>query len=156
MRIIGSSTATIGLYLTPRRTRHRSTGLDHALLVGVFARTPQPAGLGSHDLSLPGDGRRLKSFAASAQRRETCVMLLVSFHGGSSGINNVYAYSTPDGALVTQEALAQPSSGTLSELRAMVLANGLLYVANGAKSSSTVLAYTVPSSGPLFTNPSTL
>jgi hypothetical protein len=83
-------------------------------------------------------------------------MLLVTFHGGSSGINNVYAYGTPDGALVTPEALAQPSSGTLSELRAMVLANGLLYVANGAKSSSTILAYTVPSSGPLFTNPSTL
>jgi hypothetical protein len=88
-------------------------------------------------------------------------MLLVTFHGGSSGINNVYAYDTPDGTLATGAALAQPSSGTLSELRAMVLANGLLYVANGAKSSSTVLAYTLPSSGasssgPLFTSPSTM
>jgi hypothetical protein len=88
-------------------------------------------------------------------------MLLVTFHGGSSGINNVYAYDTPDGTLATPEALAQPGIGTLSELRAMVLANGLLYVANGAKSSSTVLAYTLPSSGapssgPLFTSPSTL
>jgi hypothetical protein len=88
-------------------------------------------------------------------------MLLVTFHGGSSGINDVYAYDTPGGTLATAAALAQPSSGTLSELRAMVLANGLLYVANGAKSSSTVLAYALPgsgvsSSGPLFTNPSTL
>jgi hypothetical protein len=44
---------------------------------------------------------------------------------------------------------------------AMVLANGLLYVANGAKSSSTVLAHTLPSSGapssgPLFTSSGSL
>ena len=82
-------------------------------------------------------------------------MLLVTFHGGSSGINNVHAYSTKDGTLKNPAALA-PSNDTLSELRAMVLANGLLYVANGAKSQSTVLAYTVPSSGTSFTNPSTL
>src|SRR5262245_665229 len=85
-------------------------------------------------------------------------MLLVTFHGGSSGINNVYAYSTSDGTPKNQEALADPTKkqGQLSELRAMVLANGLLYVANGAKSESTVLAYTVPSSGTSFTNPTTI
>jgi hypothetical protein len=81
-------------------------------------------------------------------------MLLVTFHGGSSGLNNISAYSTPDGTLVTQEALDKPKH--LSELRAMVLANGLLYVADGAKSESTVLAYTVPSSGTSFKHPSTL
>jgi hypothetical protein len=71
-------------------------------------------------------------------------MLLVTFHGGSSGINNVYAYHT-DGRLKTREALDH--SKDLSELRALVLANGLLYVANGAKSESAVLAYTLPDSG---------
>jgi hypothetical protein len=71
-------------------------------------------------------------------------MLLVTFHGGSSGINNVYAYHT-DGKLKTKEALDH--SKDLSELRAMVLANGLLYVANGAKSESAVLAYKLPGSG---------
>jgi hypothetical protein len=83
-------------------------------------------------------------------------MLLVTFHGGSSGINNVYAYSTPDGTLKNKAVLAEPQKSTLSELRAMVFANGLLYVANGAKSESTVLAYTVPSSGTSFTNPTTI
>lgn len=81
-------------------------------------------------------------------------MLLVTFHGGSSGLNNISAYSTPDGTLVTQEALDKPKH--LSELRAMVLANGLLYVADGAKSESTVRAYTVPSSGTSFKHRSTL
>jgi hypothetical protein len=87
-------------------------------------------------------------------------MLLVTFHGGKSGINNIYGYSHKHGKLEQEAALATPKHAELSELRAMVLANGLLYVANGAKSQSTVLAYTVPgtlpSSGPWFTNPSVL
>jgi hypothetical protein len=84
-------------------------------------------------------------------------MLLVTFHGGKSpGINNVYAYDTPGGAPLTQGALTASKHATLSELRAMVLANGLLYVANGAKSESTVLAYTLPSSGFSFTYAATL
>ena len=87
-------------------------------------------------------------------------MLLVTFHGGSSGINNVYGYGHKHGKLEQEAALAEPGQGKLSELRAMVLANGVLYVANGAKSQSTVLAYpvpsTLPSSGPWFTNPSVL
>jgi hypothetical protein len=60
-------------------------------------------------------------------------MLLVTFHGGSKGINNIYAYNS-DGTVASKAALEQPKQGTLSELRAMVLANGLLYVANDAKS----------------------
>ena len=88
-------------------------------------------------------------------------MLLVTFHGGGSpGINNICGYSTPGGVLVPDATLAAPNQGQLSELRAMVLYNGVLYVANGAKSQSTVLAYSVPStppsSGPWFTNPSVL
>jgi hypothetical protein len=86
-------------------------------------------------------------------------MLLVTFHGGSSGINNIYGYGAPTGPNPQTAALVVPNTG-LSELRAMVMANGLLYVANGAKSQSTVLAYSVPStppsSGPWFTNPSVL
>ena len=76
-------------------------------------------------------------------------MLLVTFHGGSgvSGINNVSAYSTSGDSystLLTAQALDTPESVTLSELRAMFLANNMLYVANGAKSQSTVLAFALP------------
>ena len=82
-------------------------------------------------------------------------MLLVTFHGGSSGINNVCVYHK-SGLLKTEAALEAPKHGKLSELRAMVLVDGLLYVANGAKSESTVLVYEVPSSGTSFTYKSTL
>ena len=82
-------------------------------------------------------------------------MLLVTFHGGSgsSSINNVHVYDTSDGKHLTKDALGAPTQGKLSELRAMVLANGLLYVANGAKSQSTVLAY---NTGTSFTCAATL
>ena len=33
-------------------------------------------------------------------------MLLVSFHGGDQGVNNLYGYSTKDGELQTKEALS--------------------------------------------------
>jgi len=84
-------------------------------------------------------------------------MLLVTFHGGSGSpsINNVYVYDT-NGTQLTKAALGAPKHGKLSELRAMALANGLLYVANGDKSESTVLAYEVPSSGTSFTYAATL
>jgi hypothetical protein len=76
-------------------------------------------------------------------------MLLVTFHGGSSAgsINNVFAYATSgpnSGALLTNSALAPPGGGSLSELRAMTLANGHLYVANGARRTSNVLCYSLP------------
>jgi hypothetical protein len=85
-------------------------------------------------------------------------MLLVTFHGGagSSSINNVRVYDTSDGKDLNKDALGDPKEGKLSELRAMVLANGLLYVANGAKSESTVLVYNLPSSGTSFTYAATL
>jgi hypothetical protein len=82
-------------------------------------------------------------------------MLLVTFHGGPSGINNVSVYDK-GGTLKNEAALEAPKHGKLSELRAMVLANDLLYVANGAKSESTVLVYEVPSSGTSFGLASTL
>lgn len=66
-------------------------------------------------------------------------MLLVSFHGGSGGINNVYAYD--QGELQTQTALDPKKADDLSELRALVSANGYLYVANGKKSESDVLCF---------------
>ena len=82
-------------------------------------------------------------------------MLLVTFHGGPTGINNVHAYDK-HGKPVTDVALEDPKHGKLSELRALVLTNGLLYVANGAKSESTVLAYEVSASSPPFKYAATL
>jgi hypothetical protein len=76
-------------------------------------------------------------------------MLLVTFHGE---INNVHAYDK-HGKVLTEAALEDPKHGKLSELRAMVLAKNLLYVANGAKSESSVLAYTLPKSSPPFSSP---
>jgi hypothetical protein len=84
-------------------------------------------------------------------------VLLVTFHGGASpGINNIYAYATPTCSLLTPTALGDAKGVTLSELRAMVLADGQLYVANGAKSQSQVLCYTPPASGSTFTYKSTV
>jgi len=84
-------------------------------------------------------------------------MLLITFHGGSSpGINNIYAYDTVTKCCLNQSALSQPTSGPLSELRAMVVANGYLYVANGAKATSNVLCYQAQSSGNSFTYISTV
>jgi hypothetical protein len=84
-------------------------------------------------------------------------VLLITFHGGASpGINNIFAYATPACSLLTPTALANAKGITLSELRAMVLADGQLYVANGAKSQSQVLCYTPPASGSTFTYKSTV
>jgi hypothetical protein len=69
-------------------------------------------------------------------------MLLVTFHGGASpGINNVFCYNTTSKALLTDQALINIDSSGLSELRALVFANGFLYVANGGKSVSNVLTF---------------
>ncbi|HEY6391624.1 MAG TPA: hypothetical protein VIX89_10125 [Bryobacteraceae bacterium] len=73
-------------------------------------------------------------------------MLFVTFHGGSStdSINNIYAYITGSGPQKTASStsvlnLLYPDQ--LSELRAMVLANGCLYVANGSKHTSNILCF---------------
>ena len=67
-------------------------------------------------------------------------MLLVTFHGGSTGVTNVYAFDTGTGQLLTDQALqGAPLSG--AELRGMVSANSLLYVVNGAKQTSTILCF---------------
>jgi hypothetical protein len=70
-------------------------------------------------------------------------MLLVTFHGGSGGITNVYAYDTASGALETQTALdkAPPPD---AELRGMICANSYLYVVDGGKSGSNILCYSLP------------
>ena len=77
-------------------------------------------------------------------------MLLVTFHGGTGGINNVYAYNTTDKTLMTDTALAAHPGVTLSELRSMMMFQGNLYVANGAKDTSNLLCYGTPASGPSF------
>lgn len=68
-------------------------------------------------------------------------MLLVTFHGGSSGIQNVYCYDTAGGALLSPHALRGIPDNKLSELRGLVSANGYLYVVNGAKGLSNVLTF---------------
>jgi hypothetical protein len=69
-------------------------------------------------------------------------MLLVTFHGGAKpGINNVYCYDTTNNTLLTDNALRNIDASQLSELRALVYANGCLYVANGAKSISNILTF---------------
>src|SRR5437016_3243606 len=82
-------------------------------------------------------------------------MLLVSFHGGtaSKSINNVNAYED-SGNLLTATALQ--GGPKLDELRAMVVANGLLYLANGSKSSSSVLCYQQQGNAASFTYRSTI
>src|ERR1700683_1269516 len=73
-------------------------------------------------------------------------MLLVTFHGGSSGITNVYAYNTTSdqlntGAALTNITLKDP------ELRGLVYANSYLYVVNGEKSVSNILCFQPPAPG---------
>jgi hypothetical protein len=69
-------------------------------------------------------------------------MLLVTFHGGSGGQPNVWAYDTATGVLTTKQAL-QDQGGLLAgaELRGLVYANSFLYVVNGAKNASNILCY---------------
>ncbi|MDT4966042.1 MAG: hypothetical protein QOJ64_779 [Acidobacteriota bacterium] len=73
-------------------------------------------------------------------------MLLVTFHGGGKGLNNISAFDTSSQKLLTSTALATPDDGGLSELRAMVSANGQLYVASGGKATSQVFCYSLPDS----------
>lgn len=73
-------------------------------------------------------------------------MLLVTFHGGSGGISNVYAYDTTTGALLTQGALQQAPPSE-AELRGMICANSLFYVVDGGKVGSNILCYNLPAAG---------
>jgi len=73
-------------------------------------------------------------------------MLFVTFHGGSSegSINEIYAYTTGSGPQTTPlstSVLNMLYPDQLSELRAMVLANDFLYVANGSKRTSNILCF---------------
>lgn len=68
-------------------------------------------------------------------------MLLVTFHGGTAGINNVYCYDTVSAKRLTDAALRHIDASRLSELRALVYCNGYLYVANSDKSISNVLTF---------------
>ncbi len=75
-------------------------------------------------------------------------MLLVSFHGGSGGIENLYAYDTSGSqpTLNSKHAL-QNASLHDAELRGIVYANSLLYVVNGGKSASNIVCFTPPAEG---------
>jgi hypothetical protein len=73
-------------------------------------------------------------------------MLLVTFHGGSSGITNVYAYNTSSNQVNTETALINITLKD-SELRGLVYANSYLYVVNGEKSVSNILCFQPPAPG---------
>lgn len=73
-------------------------------------------------------------------------MLLVTFHGGSGGITNVYAYDTATGELNSHHAL-HDAPLTDAELRGMVYANSFLYVVNGEKKTSKILCFQPPAAG---------
>jgi hypothetical protein len=72
-------------------------------------------------------------------------VLLVSFHGGSTGVANVHAYGA-DGTLLTPAALATSRWDASAELRGLVYdpTTETLYVANGAKGSSEILSFDPP------------
>lgn len=85
-------------------------------------------------------------------------MLLVTFHGGKptqdvpSPVNNVYAYDeTVSKGPPPQylNVLSVPADVKLSELRDLAFANGFLYVANGAKTTSNVLCFAMAPTSPL-------
>jgi hypothetical protein len=67
-------------------------------------------------------------------------MLLVTFHGGSGGINNVVIYTGPN-TVKTSAALTGIDSSDLSELRGLIWNSPYLYVANGKSSKSNVLCF---------------
>ena len=75
-------------------------------------------------------------------------MIFVTFHGGKTGKNNVYAYASGKGASPvaspkprSTKVLQVGSKTKLDELRGMKLAGPLLYVANGSKKTSNVLTF---------------
>jgi hypothetical protein len=84
-------------------------------------------------------------------------MLLVTFHGGSGGTNNIYGYSTKDSAQhtphnpQTEAALTgMPSGLELDQLRDMAIYKGNLYVVNGSETNSYVFVFGPPKTGPVF------
>jgi hypothetical protein len=76
-------------------------------------------------------------------------MLFVTFHGGKPTkdipcpVNNVYAYdeTVSQGPPPYLNVLCVPANVDISELRDLCFANGFLYVANGAKTTSNVLCF---------------
>jgi hypothetical protein len=81
-------------------------------------------------------------------------MLLVTFHGGSGGTNNIYGYSTKDGAPQTPQTEAaltgMPSGVNLDQLRAMATYKGNLYIVNGSETNAYVFVFGPPKTGPTF------
>ncbi len=74
-------------------------------------------------------------------------MLLVTFHGGSGGVPNVYAYNTSTNELNTDAALADANLGKDTELRGLVYANPYLYVVNGDEKDGGILCFQPPAPG---------
>src|SRR5689334_3580798 len=67
-------------------------------------------------------------------------MLLITFHGGAGGINNMGAY-LDDGTCKSDAVLS--GAPDVSELRGLgLVADGLLWVLSGGKQASEILAFT--------------
>jgi hypothetical protein len=81
-------------------------------------------------------------------------MLLVTFHGGSGGTNNIYGYSTKDAPPQkpqTEAALTgMPSGVNLDQLRAIATYRDNLYVVNGSETNGSVFVFGPPKTGPAF------
>jgi hypothetical protein len=78
-------------------------------------------------------------------------MLLVSFHGATGGIQNVYAYSTATsnpGTLLNSQALS--GAPELIQLRDLAFYKGNLYVTLGSGSEGAVLVFSGPQTGTVF------
>jgi len=70
---------------------------------------------------------------------ESLLCALISFHGGSSGVNNIYRYSVEEGNYLGS-LVKNPKDVQLRELRGMVLLkNGTVLFANAYKNSSRLL-----------------
>ena len=67
-------------------------------------------------------------------------MWYISFHGGSSGRNNNHVYDD-DGNAQGKLLIKDDSTPKISEIRAMAIRNGLLYIANGSKKCNQVLSF---------------
>jgi hypothetical protein len=75
-------------------------------------------------------------------------MWYISFHGGSSGQNNIHVYD--DHGHKASEPKLLPTGGSnpkLRELRGFALADGLLYVVNGYVEYSQILVYELNANG---------
>ena len=68
-------------------------------------------------------------------------MIFITFHGGSTGVSNIFAYSD-DGKIINAKILSNADNLLHNaKLRDMIFCNGYLYVANGRRRKSQILRF---------------